>query len=121
VQNENQLILIVDDEPEMCWALEHILNKAGRRVIKASRGLDALRLAEAHKPALVFVDAKLPDMEGLELARLLRQTACGLRIVMVSGYFYKDDEAVQKALSEKTITDFVGKPFMNDDILKYLS
>lgn len=120
MQNENQLILIVDDEPEMCWALEHILNKTGRRVIKALSGLDALKLAAAHQPALVFVDAKLPDMEGLELARRLHQIVDDLRIVMVSGYFYKDDDAVQKALSEKIITDFVGKPFINEDILKCL-
>lgn len=117
---DDRLILIVDDEPEMCWALEQILSKSGRRVIKALSGGEALRLAEAHKPALAFVDAKLPDMEGLELARRLRQMAGDLRIVMVSGYFYKDDEAVQKALSEKIITDFIGKPFINEDILKCL-
>ncbi|RJX35698.1 MAG: response regulator [Desulfarculus sp.] len=117
---DDQLILIVDDEPEMCWALEHILRKTGRRVIKALSGQEALRLAEAHNPALAFVDAKLPDMEGLELAGRLRELASGLRIVVVSGYFYKDDDAVQKALSEKIIADFISKPFKNEDILRSL-
>jgi len=117
---KNSLILIVDDEPEMCWALENILSKTGWRVVKALSGLEALRLAETHELALAFVDAKLPDMEGLELARRLREIAPGLRIVMVSGYFYKDDDAVQKALSEKIIADFIGKPFKNEDILRSL-
>ncbi len=114
------LILIVDDEPEMCWALEHILSKSGCRVIKALSGQDALSLAEAHEPVLAFVDAKLPDMEGLELARRMRELAPNLRIVMVSGYFYRDDEAVQRALSEKIIAGFIGKPFNNEDILSSL-
>lgn len=114
------LILIVDDEPEMCWALEHILHKSGQRVIKALSGREALRLSKEHQPSLAFVDAKLPDMEGLELARRLRELAGDLRIVMVSGYFYRDDEAVQKALSEKVISDFIGKPFKNEDILETL-
>lgn len=116
----DQLILIVDDEPEMCWALEYILKKSGGQVIKALRGEEALHLAKSHKLALAFVDAKLPDMEGLELARRLRESAAGLPIVMVSGYFYRDDEAVQKALAEGVITDFIGKPFVNEDILKTL-
>jgi len=114
------LILIVDDEPEMCWALEHILRKPGQRVVRALSGQEALTLAQAHRPVLAFVDAKLPDMEGLELARRLHQLAGDLRIVMVSGYFYRDDEVVQKALSEKVIADFIGKPFKNEDILKAL-
>lgn len=120
MQENRSLILIVDDEPEMCWALEHILSKSGRRVIRALSGQEALDLAGAHQPVLAFVDAKLPDMEGLELARRLRELVPGLRIVMVSGYFYQDDEAVQRALSEKVITHFIGKPFNNEDILKSL-
>ena len=52
----------------MCWALEHLLNK--RRVVtrKALSAQEALKLMEEHRFACAFLDAKLPDMDGLELA-----------------------------------------------------
>jgi len=40
-----------------------------------------------------------------------------VRIVMISGYFYRDDVSVQKAIEEGLISDFISKPFQNDEIL----
>ena len=112
------LFLIVDDEPDMCWALEHILKKNGLVSKKAFTGHEALALMEAHHFRLVFLDAKLPDMEGIELAGRIRKRDPAVRIIMISGYFYRDDDAVQKAAAEGLITGFIGKPFDHDEILK---
>ena len=68
-----------------------------------------LKAADSYR--LAFVDAKLPDMDGLELARRLRHLVPEIRIVMVSGYFYRDDVAVQEAMAEGLICGFVAKPF----------
>ena len=113
-----ELILIVDDEPDMCWALEHLLNNQGFVTRKALSAQEALDLMERHRFARAFLDAKLPDMDGLELARRILEIAPGIRIVMVSGYFYRDDVSIQDAISQGLISGFISKPFLQEEILE---
>jgi DNA-binding NtrC family response regulator len=80
-------ILIVDDEPDMCWALEKLFNSRGFVTQKALSAQEALELMAQHHFGRAFLDAKLPDMDGLELARRLLEMAPEIRIIMVSGYF----------------------------------
>ena len=113
-------ILIVDDEPDMCWALEKLLTSRGFATQKALSAQEALDLMNQHHFNRAFLDAKLPDMDGLELARRLMEISPDLRIIMVSGYFYRDDYNVQIAISQKLIGGFISKPFHQDEILKPL-
>jgi len=115
---ENKLFLIVDDEPDMCWILENVLSRKAYVAMKATSGLEAMKLMENHKFKMAFLDLKLHDMEGFELARRLKRADSNLRVVMVSGFCYKDDPIVQKALAEGLICDFVPKPFFHSDIIK---
>jgi len=115
---QNIEILIIDDEPDMCWALKHLLEKNGFLITKAADGREALDLLTSGSFQGVFLDAKLPDIEGLELARQFREKAPQMRIILISGYFYNDDVAVEKALGEGLICGFIGKPFLHEDILK---
>jgi DNA-binding NtrC family response regulator len=110
-------LLVVDDEPDMCWALERILNKNGYVIKKALNGVTAIALMREHAFPLALVDAKLPDVDGLELAREMRRLAPAMSIIMVSGYFYRDDVAIQQALSQGLIKDFISKPFQQEEIL----
>lgn len=116
--NKGKAFLIVDDEPDMCWALEHILKKNGFPSKRALTGQEALTLMQTDRFRLVFLDAKLPDMEGLDLARQIRKGDPAIPIVMISGYFYRDDDDVQNAVAEGLINGFIGKPFDHDEILK---
>jgi CheY-like chemotaxis protein len=118
--DSGELILIVDDEPDMCWALEHLLNKRGYATHKALTALAALELMEQHRFAWAFLDAKLPDMDGLELARRIREKAPDMRLLMVSGYFYRDDVSIQEAIAQGVIIDLISKPFPQADILRVL-
>lgn len=118
MNEKGSVFLIVDDEPDMCWALQHILEGRGFPSHIASNAFDALRLMESSSFRLAFLDAKLPDMEGLELAKRIREVAPATLIVMVSGYFYKDDLAIQKAFEDGLISGFISKPFLNDEILQ---
>jgi DNA-binding NtrC family response regulator len=118
MNDADELFLIVDDEPDMCWLLEHLLCKAGYSLKIALSGHQAIELMETHKFRVAFVDLKLDDMEGLELARRLKIADPSLRIVMVSGFCYKDDPTVQKALADGLICDFLPKPFLHSDIFR---
>ena len=113
-----RLLLIVDDEPDMCWVLEHILNKNGFTTKKALSGIKALDLMKQHRFFLAFVDVKLPDVDGLDLARQMRELEPSMAVVLVSGYFYRDDVAIQQALSQGLINSFISKPFQQEEILK---
>lgn len=114
----NKYALIVDDEPDTCWAFEHILKRRGVRSATATNGQEALRLMKLNRFQLVLLDAKLPDIDGLALARRILEIDLAIHIVMVSGYFYRDDVAIQKAFAEGLICDFISKPFHHDEILK---
>jgi CheY-like chemotaxis protein len=120
MSDASNLILIVDDEPDMCWALEHLLHSQGFVTQKALSSQEALELMERHRFACAFLDAKLPDRDGLELARRIRKIAPDTRIIMVSGYFYRDDVSIQDAITRGLIVDFISKPFLREEILRVL-
>ena len=111
-------VLIVDDEPDVCWAFKRILNASGILSVVTASADEALRLARRERFRLAFIDAKLPDGEGLELARRMREAAPGLRTVLISGYYYPDDPDVVQALASGVINGFVNKPFQHDEIRK---
>jgi CheY-like chemotaxis protein len=117
---QSTLILIVDDEPDMCWALEHLFKNHGLSTQKALSGQEALNLMGQHRFTCAFLDAKLPDMDGLELAARMRQLNPDIKIVMVSGFFYRDDVFIQEAISRGLIIDFISKPFLQEEILRVL-
>ncbi len=110
------IFLIVDDEPDICWSLERVISKAGFRAAVAETGLGALELVTRSSFELAFVDAKLPDIEGMELARQFQSIRPNLRIVLISGYFYEDDHQVQRWIREGLICGFIGKPFSLEQI-----
>lgn len=117
---ENLNVLLVDDEPDVCWALDMLLQKHGHTVNAVSSGVAALgRLNECGSVfSLIMVDAKLGDIEGVELAKRIRSdTPCAAPIILVSGYFYKDDSVVQDSLNAGLISAFVTKPFRHEEIL----
>lgn len=105
-------ILIIDDEEDMCWALQRIVETEGHCSAVARSGREAVQLLKDESFHLAFVDVKLPDMDGLELAQEMRRISPTLSCVLVSGYFYEDDDPVQTGLASGLISGFIGKPFL---------
>jgi len=122
MKQEPPRILVVDDEPDMCWALENILRPAGFTVTTTTTGAEALELLAgrgdpAGRPyAAAFVDAKLPDLDGLELAALIRQRSPHTAIVLISGYFYQEDRAINEGLQKGLFIGFIAKPFDLEEV-----
>jgi UDP-3-O-[3-hydroxymyristoyl] N-acetylglucosamine deacetylase len=81
-----ELILIVDDEPGILEAMENILRDEGYRTITTTSGEEALRLYAEHRPDVVFLDIWLPDRDGLEALRAIRELDPDAAVVMMSGH-----------------------------------
>jgi two-component system, OmpR family, response regulator len=111
-------VLVVDDDPDICWVLEHLLGELGIHCIRALDGQTALEAARLNRLALALLDAKLPDIDGLELARNIRIADPGILVLVISGYFYKDDPAIQAALEQGLIHGFIEKPFSHTEVIE---
>ena len=111
-RRDNLQILVVDDEEDICWVLQHIIEAEGHRVSIAHDAAKALHLLACISFDLCFVDAKLPDMEGTDLIDRLHGVRSTLPCVLVSGYLYMDDDIVQTSLRSGRVSAFIGKPFL---------
>ncbi|MDP3047222.1 MAG: response regulator [Chloroflexota bacterium] len=116
MERELLRILVIDDEPDMCWAMENILQPVGYAVTTTARGAEALELLAGEAYAVAFVDAKLADIDGLELATLIRQRSPQTAIVLISGYFYEEDRVITEGLQNGLFVGFVAKPFNLEEI-----
>jgi two-component system sensor histidine kinase/response regulator len=76
-------ILLVDDNASNLEVLEALLNRPGVRLLKASRGEAALELLLRHEVALALIDVRMPDMDGFELAELMRGTERTRRVPII--------------------------------------
>lgn len=117
---ESLNVLLVDDEPDVCWALDVLLRKHEFTVVTMASGAAALRWLNGMGSAcsIILVDAKLGDIEGVELVKRIRtDTSCAAPVILVSGYFYKEDSVVQDSLNTGIISAFVTKPFRHEEIL----
>lgn len=97
-------ILIVDDHRSSAEVLSMLLQRLGHRVETADNGKAALGLAERFKPEIALLDLVLPDMDGYEVSRRLREMDFPIRLLALSGYPPDDrsaafDEHLMKPIS----------------------
>ena len=105
-----QKILIVDDEPEAVELVEFNLKQAGFDIATAADGDEALKKAKAQLPALVVLDLMLPEIDGLEVCKLLRRdsTTAKIPILMLTAKAAEIDRVLGLELGAD---DYVTKPF----------
>lgn len=113
-------VLIVDDEPDMCWVLTNLLGENHFDLKVAQTGVAALDLVESTRFDIVLLDVKLTDIDGLELARKMKAMDRSVKIVMMSGYYYMDDVDIRQALDNGFISAFISKPFVHEEVLQTL-
>ena len=100
-------ILVVDDAPEFVVLVSEVLRKEGYEVAEAVDGVSALAQLEEFQPDLIVLDLSLPDLDGMEVCRRIRERS-GALILMLTA---RDDE-IDKVLGLKTgADDYVTKPF----------
>ena len=106
-------ILVIDDEPQIQRAIRTILTEKGFQVSTASRGEEGLTLAAAREPEIVILDLGLPDIDGIEVTRRLREwTQCPILILSV-----RDSERDKVAALDQGADDYLTKPFGIEELL----
>ncbi|NOS70009.1 MAG: response regulator transcription factor [Verrucomicrobia bacterium] len=105
-----QKILIVDDEPEAVELVEFNLRQAGFETIRAMDGNEALKKAKSQVPALIVLDVMLPEVDGMEVCKLLRRdpVTAKVPIIMLTA---KASEIDRVLGLEFGADDYVTKPF----------
>jgi len=102
------LILLVDDEPNIIELAQIYLEREGFRTISAADGQAALDAVDEHQPDLVVLDLMLPVIDGLEVCRILRGKKDPIAILMLTAR----DEDIDKILGlELGADDYLTKPF----------
>jgi two-component system phosphate regulon response regulator PhoB len=101
-------VLIVDDDPDIRRLVSHHLKQAGFDVVSAETGREGLELALEKSPSLIVLDLMLPDLDGNEVCRKMREQARHVPILMLSAR----GEEIDRVLGfELGADDYVTKPF----------
>lgn len=112
VQNA-PLILVAEDEDNNFELVKVVLSKR-YRLIRAHNGIEAVTLCEDEHPNLILMDIRMPDMNGLDATRIIKEVNRNIPIIALSAYAF--DENIKEA-KEAGCDDFMAKPFRVEDLL----
>ena len=113
MSNISPVVLLVEDEPQMRRFLRHTLQAHGFEVVEAPTAREALAHAASRNPDLMLLDLGLPDMDGLELTRVLRRDR-RTPIIVVSA---RGQERDKVAALDLGADDYLTKPFGAGELL----
>ncbi len=108
-------ILIVDDDEPIRRLFKETLEKNNYHVVTSDNGIKALQLIKSWNFDLIFLDLKMPDMDGVETFRRIRRTNKSVSVVIITGY--ATSELLQRALKQAPF-GVMKKPFGAKDILR---
>src|SRR5512135_1830115 len=110
---ETSKILVVDDERDICRALEFLLSREGYKVVTANNGQEALKKIESEDFDLVISDLRMEGIDGLQVLERALAVNSGLIVIIMTAYASVESavEAMKKGAS-----DYIVKPFINEDV-----
>ena len=116
-QMEKRRILVVDDDKVTLRTLERILKQAGYSVIPLSLGGEAIKIAKDRSPSLIILDIMMPDMDGGDVAYVLKNDpeTKNIPIIFLSSLVTKREE---QSSSKELGIYFMSKPFERDELLR---
>ncbi len=106
-------VLLVDDERDVTELIEDVLRKEGfKYIIKANNGLDAIELSKSHKPDAIVLDIMLPDIDGIEVCRRIREVSfCPIL------FLSSKNDSIDKILGLSSGgDDYITKPFSPKEV-----
>jgi DNA-binding response OmpR family regulator len=92
----NTTLLVVDDQESARYVKSRILLRAGFQVLEATTGEEALRMVAEHRPALVVLDIRLPDIDGIAVCRAIKEdpSTADTMVLQVSAYYTSTEDQV---------------------------
>jgi len=121
-------ILVIDDNRTLVLVAERVLKKQGYAVSTALNGADGIKKARAEKPALIILDIVMPEMDGYEVGRQLKQNpdTASIPIIYLSAKGNTDETKGSTADGLKEIdkafecgaSDFLNKPVKASDLIE---
>lgn len=105
----NHTILLVDDEPDILDFLSYNLKKEGYTVYTANNGAEGLAIAKEKKPHLIVLDIMMPEMDGVETCRQLKEIP-ELKNTIITFLTARNEEYTQVTGFEVGADDFITKP-----------
>ena len=87
-------ILVVDDEKNILKLYKEAFEDEGYNVVTAKSGKEALEVFRVEEPDIVTLDIMIPDIDGIQLLRQLKQEKPDMPVIMLTAYDYRDDFSV---------------------------
>jgi len=101
-------ILVVDDEVNILEILKSFLVGEGYDVSTAAGGMEAMEAIDNYDPHIVLLDIRMPDMDGLQCLRMIKEKKPAIDVIMISGF--ATTQIARKCL-EIGAFDYISKPF----------
>ena len=101
-------LLTVDDELDVCDFIRDFFTSRGYSVLVALTGKEALAVVKKERPKIVFLDIVMPDINGLEVLRQVKEFDSSIRVIMVS---VADDKETREKAQALGADEFIRKPF----------
>ena len=115
--NQGALILVVDDDPGTCATLKNILSNRSYKVCTAHTGEEAIAKSRKKDYDIIFIDIKLPTINGLETYLAIRKVNPEAVVIMMTAYRHEMAELVEEALDSNAYT-CLYKPLDMEELLR---
>lgn len=112
----NNKILVVDNELEILNVLQDVLSILGYSSVVVTSGKDALEIFEKGKFSLVITDMVMPDINGLDLLKKIKELDSNIPVVIITGF---GSEVIEEAI-QAGADGYIEKPFKIEDIKNIL-
>ena len=115
--NDMKLILVAEDEDSNYELVKIVLAKR-YKLLRAKNGIEAVTFCEEEHPDMVLMDIRMPDMNGLDATRIIKEVNSDIPVVALSAYAFEDNIREAKAAG---CDDFLAKPFRVEDLIEIVS
>ena len=115
-QNNMKTVLVAEDE-ESNYELVRIVLQKRYNLIRAHNGIEAVTMFEEEKPDLILMDIRMPEMDGLDATRIIKEVNQEVPVIALSAYAFPENIREAKAAG---CDDFMAKPFKVEDLIELI-
>ena len=117
--HKGSMILVVDDDENLCKNMKNILNDRGYRVSVAQDGSTAIKKTEENNFDVILLDMNLPPLNGLETYLAIREKRPNATVIIITGYLEEMKDKVEAAM-EKCVYTCIEKPVQMEELISLL-